>query len=139
MGVRGRGMDFARPPAMHRYDSWTTTTARRLRREATDAERRIWAQLRRSKAQHWRRQCSVLGYFLDFYSRRALLAVELDGGQRFEPAVAKADLRRDEMLGRFGVRVLRYDDALVMTRTEDVVEEIRRIWTERAASAVKHE
>jgi len=80
---------------------------------------------------HWRRQRLLLGYFVDFYSAGAALAIELDGGQHFEPDGAEADRHRDEVLGRIGVRVLRYDDATVMTRTDDVVEEIWRIWTER--------
>jgi very-short-patch-repair endonuclease len=73
------------------------------------------------------------GYFLDFYSHQARLAVELDGGQHFETVGAEMDRRRDQRLSDCGIRVLRFDDATVLCCTESVIEEIQRVWTERVS------
>jgi very-short-patch-repair endonuclease len=117
---------------MDRQDPWKIAAARRLRREATDAERRLWQRLRCSREAHWRRQRVLLGYVIDFYSSKAKLAVEIDGGQHFEPQGAECDHERDEALGRIGVRVLRYDNSKVFEHATEVLEEIWRIWGERA-------
>jgi very-short-patch-repair endonuclease len=117
---------------MLRGDPWKTAAARRLRRQATDAERRLWRLLRGDRSAHWRRQRPLLGYLVDFYSSKAALVVEVDGGQHFEPRGAESDRQRDEVLASLGLRVLRYDDATVMGHTTEVPEEIWRIWCERA-------
>ncbi|TMF00301.1 MAG: DUF559 domain-containing protein [Chloroflexi bacterium] len=53
-----------------------------LRREATDAEGRLWKLLRgRQLAGHkFRRQHEFGGFVLDFYCADARLAIEVDGG-----------------------------------------------------------
>ena len=116
---------------MQRQDPWKLAAIRRLRRNATDAERRLWSHLRRSPQCHWRRQRPVLGYVLDFYCARAALGIELDGGQHFEPLGLKLDRLRDEDLEKNGVRVLRFDNSTVLERTREVVEEIWRVCDER--------
>jgi very-short-patch-repair endonuclease len=114
-----------------REDPWKIAIARRLRREATDAERRLWQRIRGFRDAHWRRQRMLLGYLVDFYSSKARLVVEVDGGQHFELRDPERDSQRDEALARIGVRVLRYDNATVLGRTTEAAEEIWRIWNER--------
>jgi very-short-patch-repair endonuclease len=56
--------------------------AKRLRREMTPAERRLWKALRGNALDgfHFRRQQVIEGYVADFYCDAAKLAIELDGG-----------------------------------------------------------
>jgi very-short-patch-repair endonuclease len=122
---------------MDRHDPWRTALARRLRREATDAERRLWSQLRRSPEAHWRKQHPILGFIVDFYSASAALGVELDGGQHFTPTGQELDRRRDQELASIGIRILRYDDATVLERTREVSDEIWGVWSERAAGRTR--
>jgi len=60
--------------------------ARRLRKEQTEAERRLWWHLRNRQQEGWkfRRQFRIGGYIVDFVSIDARLIVELDGGQHSE-------------------------------------------------------
>jgi len=116
---------------MDRHDPWRIALARRLRQEATEAERRLWSQLRRAREAHWRRQHPILGFVLDFYSAPAALSVELDGGQHFTPPAQELDRRRDQELAAIGIRILRYDDATVLESTREVSDEIWRVWNER--------
>ena len=84
-------------------------TARRLRRDQTDAESRLWQQLRDRRLQGWkfRRQVPVGRYFADFVCIEARLVVELDGSQHGETR-ADYDRLRTESLNAAGFRVMRF-------------------------------
>ena len=59
----------------------TTERARELRWSMTDAERRLWALLRRKKlaGYRFRRQAPVGPYIADFFCPAARLIIEVDG------------------------------------------------------------
>jgi very-short-patch-repair endonuclease len=99
--------------------------AKRLRREMTPAERRLWAAIRRNAIDgfHFRRQQVIEGYVVDFYCASAKLAIELDGGVHQDQW--KYDESRDKIISLSGVRVLRIpNDA--MLDVDAAVEFIRR-------------
>jgi very-short-patch-repair endonuclease len=58
-------------------------TARKLRRNQTDAELKLWLHLRNRRLDglRFRRQAPVAGYIADFLCEDAKLIVEVDGGQ----------------------------------------------------------
>ena len=97
--------------------------ARALRWTMTDAERRLWALLRRKQLEgfRFRRQHPVEPYILDFYCFAEKLAVELDGGQHFEDEALAYDARRAAFLMKKGVRVLRFQNEEVFRRPDDMV------------------
>jgi very-short-patch-repair endonuclease len=80
--------------------------ARQLRRNQTDAERRLWMALRdrRLAGYKFRRQRPVGPYVVDFVSIRFRLVIEVDGSQH---ADSEADTRRTAWLERYGWRVVR--------------------------------
>ena len=82
--------------------------ARRLRRDQTEAEARLWESLRgeRLEAWKWRRQVPVGPFIVDFLCLEAALAVELDGG--VHDGQAERDGRRDAYLQGHGLQVLRF-------------------------------
>ena len=82
--------------------------ARRLRRDQTPSEARLWEALRGSRLDgwKWRRQAPVGPYIVDFLCLEAAIAVELDGGIHAEQA--DRDARRDAHLRARGLRVLRF-------------------------------
>ena len=84
-----------------------TTKPRQLRRDATDAENRLWYVLRNRGLGGWKfvRQFSVGPYIADFACREAALIVELDGGQHADNA---KDLSRTTYLNSEGYGVLRF-------------------------------
>jgi very-short-patch-repair endonuclease len=104
--------------------SGTITRARELRRNATDAEKRLWLALRRDlPAARFRRQVPVSPYFIDFMSFAHRLIVELDGGQHAE--AAEYDAARTRFLERKGYRVLRFWNDAVMQNLPGVLEAIQ--------------
>jgi very-short-patch-repair endonuclease len=94
--------------------------ARKLRRDMTDAERRLWTRMRRHqlKGARFRRQVPVGPYIVDFICLEAKLVIEIDGSQHLESA---SDAVRSDWLERQGFQVLRFWNHDVLTRTEDVL------------------
>jgi very-short-patch-repair endonuclease len=86
--------------------------ARRLRREATDAERRLWSHLRNRQLGGFKfKQQETIGYCIaDFACVECKLIVEADGGQHGP----ESDRERTAYLNQLGWKVLRFwnDDIL---------------------------
>jgi len=101
---------------------------RDLRRDGTDAEAALWVHLRAKRLGgfKFRRQHPCGPYILDFYCARAQLAIELDGGQHFEPYAEAYDQRRTSFLRRRGIRVVRFATDLVFLEPAAVVAAIAR-------------
>jgi very-short-patch-repair endonuclease len=100
--------------------------ARRMRREPTRAEARLWRALRahRLGGWKWRRQAPFGAFIVDFLCDQAGLVVELDGEVHGETQGYDAD--RTEYLRRFGFRVLRFRNDEVLTDVEVVCFRILR-------------
>jgi len=107
--------------------------ARDLRKEATDAEKRMWLILRdrRFSGFKFRRQYPVGGYIIDFFCARCRLGIELDGGQHNEDANREYDQRRTEKLELLGICILRFWDHEVLKETDAVSETIYQALMER--------
>jgi very-short-patch-repair endonuclease len=101
--------------------------ARRLRAEASDAERRLWSRLRRKQMRmlRFRRQHPVGPYIVDFYCPAAKLIVELDGAQHGEDKAAAYDAARTKWLEARGFHVLRIWNHEFFENPDEVLE---RIW-----------
>ena len=86
----------------------------------------LWAQLRAKRFVRFkfRRQHPRGPFIVDFYCPSARLAVELDGGQHFEPQEQAYDDRRTDYLWGRGIRVLRFPTNLVFTELSSVLESI---------------
>ena len=101
-----------------------TPVARRLRKDQTEAEERLWYYLRgrRLEGEKFVRQLQIDRYVADFACRTARLAVELDGGQHD----AERDAARTEVIETYGYRVLRFWNHDVLGDTYSVLEAIRQ-------------
>ncbi|MFM2410285.1 MAG: hypothetical protein RL481_1113 [Pseudomonadota bacterium] len=102
-----------------------TPIARRLRRNRTDAEDRVWCHLRNRQLEgaKFRFQAPVAGYVADFLCTEARLIVELDGGQHGEQL--EQDEARTRALEAAGYTVIRFWNNDVLTNTDGVLEAIR--------------
>ena len=98
--------------------------SRRLRTHMTDAERRLWHELRlRQLGVKFRRQHPVGRYFVDFACVERMLCVEVDGAQHAEQRIDYDDART-AVLKKHGYRVIRFTDREVLTAIESVKEAI---------------
>jgi primosomal protein N' (replication factor Y) len=100
-----------------------TGFARQLRGNMTDAERRLWLHLsgRQLDGCRFRRQHPMGPYVADFACLERRLIVEVDGGQHDD---STSDASRNEWFRTQGFSVLRFWNNDVLSRTEDVLEEI---------------
>ncbi|HQV02845.1 MULTISPECIES: endonuclease domain-containing protein [unclassified Novosphingobium] len=97
-----------------------TGIARKLRRDMTDAERRLWTHLRASQLEgvKFTRQYPIGDFVVDFACRSARLAIELDGGQH---ADNPADDARTQVIEAHGYRVIRFWNNDVLQNTDGVL------------------
>lgn len=102
-----------------------TLVARRLRREQTDVERRLWRAVReRFPTWKFRRQHPIGSRVADFACPSCKLVIELDGGQHVERSAA--DDGRTAELARHGYRVIRFWNNEVIENLDGVLETISR-------------
>jgi very-short-patch-repair endonuclease len=111
--------------SVRRNRSPTVQRAKRLRRDMTDAERKLWLRLNvRQLGVKFRKQVPVHPYIADFACLERRLIIELDGGQHDENRAK--DEERTQYLEARGYRVLRFPNTEVMRNPDGVVEVIAR-------------
>jgi very-short-patch-repair endonuclease len=110
--------------------------AKALRKKATQAEvclkRRIHGWRLGVK---FRFQAPLLGYIADFACGSERLVIEVDGQHHNEPVQRAYDELRDRRFRDGGWRVLRFSNADVLSRPEEVVRAIRRAIQEGTESS----
>ena len=123
-GVGGGGMKQVQRPRDMRVPC-----ARRLRRDVTDAEQKLWRHLKRLSLpqSHFRRQAAIGPYFADFACHEVRLVIEVDGGQHNETTGAAADAARTAYLTAQGYRVLRFWDNEVLENIDGVLGSIDEV------------
>jgi very-short-patch-repair endonuclease len=97
--------------------------ARRMRKEMTPAEWRLWKALRELdiSGTHFRRQVPIGPYIADFCCHQARLVIEIDGAQHGEDANIGQDETRTQFLQARGYLVLRFWNPDVKRNAEGVV------------------
>ena len=97
--------------------------ARSLRKTSTDAEQRLWSELRNRELLgfKFRRQHPVGDRIVDFYCAEAKLAIELDGSGHLYDLKREGDLDREIELYEKGVRVLRFSNSDVFEKLDCVL------------------
>jgi very-short-patch-repair endonuclease len=100
--------------------------AQDLRRNATDAEKKLWRRLRALNldGSHFRRQVPIGPYIADFACMAARLLVEIDGSQHGEDRNKAHDEARTRWLEKEGYRVLRFWNNDITGNMDGVVEAI---------------
>lgn len=100
----------------------TIENARRLRREQTPIEARLWRMLKAGQlaGYKFRRQHAIGRYVTDFCCEEARLVIEVDGDSHGEQQ--EYDEARTLHLKGLGYAVLRVTNRDVMTNTDGVLE-----------------
>ena len=104
----------------------TRQNARRMRKALTDAELKLWNELRahRLMGLGFRRQLPVAGYIADFACPEHKVIVEVDGSQHGDLAY---DQRRDSILSSLGWTVLRFWNDDDLKDMDNVCQHIVRV------------
>ena len=99
-------------------------TARKLRKELTPAERKLWAVIRNDQlGVNFRRQHAIGKYIPDFVCIKKKLIIELDGSQHLEQQ--EYDAERTKFLETQGYKVIRFWNNEVMNNINGVIGNIQ--------------
>ena len=103
-----------------------------LRNNMTEEERILWSVIKNKGLSNlkFRRQHSVGYYILDFYCPEKKLGIELDGSFHFNPDTVEYDKNREEVLNSLGLKVIHYNDLVVLNNSQlvekDFVEQMHK-------------
>ncbi len=94
---------------------------RQLRGQATEVERRVWAQLRAKQFAGFKfRRQHPIGPYVVFCCTRQRLVIELDGHQHAELEVEQRDAMRTKFLNRQGYHVIGFGNHEAMRQFQAV-------------------
>jgi very-short-patch-repair endonuclease len=99
--------------------------ARKLRKFGTKGEAILWRDVlkaRQMKGTQFNRQFPIDNYIVDFVARKLNLIIEIDGNSHV--GKPKEDYERQKHLESLGFQFLRFSEAQVLYRIDDVVAEI---------------
>ena len=107
---------------------------RRLRRDQTEAEKKLWLILRNRQLDgvKFRRQFSIGNYVLDFYIPGYGVGIEADGGQHYDDQGVERDEIRKRESSKIGVDLLRFGDHEILTNISGVCEAIQETLKKKA-------
>jgi len=113
------------------YDHRNVENARKLRKDMTPWERKLWYCFLKEYPVRFQRQKEIDKYIVDFYCAAAKLVVELDGSQHYESEERQRDAERDQYMSDLGLAVLRFSNADVDQHFDSVCAAIDRAVQER--------
>ena len=91
-------------------DNSQLENARRLRREMTLHERKLWYLFLRKYPIKIYKQRIIGRFIVDFYCASAKLVIELDGTQHYEAQGIAYDAERSAFLTALGLEILRFSN-----------------------------
>lgn len=90
----------------------------------TPQERKLWYEYLKNHKVRFQRQKPIGNYIVDFYSAKARLVIELDGGGHYDDEQIKKDNLRTFELNNLKLNVLRFTNTDVDKRFDDVCKYI---------------
>ena len=119
-------------------DNSQLENARRLRREMTPHERKLWYLfLRKYPVKIYKQR--ILGRFIvDFYCACAKLVIEVDGSQHYDSQGMAYDEERSAFLSALGLDVLRFSNRDIDRDFRGVCEQIDITIQNRRESPLSH-
>ncbi len=107
------------------YNKNLKQQARKLRKQGTTGEAILWRDVlkaRQMKGYQFNRQFIIDNYIVDFISRKLKLIIEIDGNSHV--GKSKEDYERQNYIEDLGFQFLRFYEARVIYRIDEVVAEI---------------
>ena len=112
--------------------------ARRLRREMTPYERKLWYLFLRKYPIKIYKQRIIGRFIVDFYCASARLVIEVDGSQHYEPQGMAYDEERSAFVTAWGLSVLRFSNRDIDRDFRGVCEQIDLTIQKRLQDPLSH-
>ena len=101
--------------------------AKANRNNMAEAESAFWSLAKGSGlGEKCKRQYIIGEYIVDFFFRKSMLIVELDGGYHFTEEQQKEDAIRQDWLEHMGYKVLRFTNEQILFDTDRTLAEIKK-------------
>ena len=101
--------------------------AKENRRNMTDAESIFWQMAKGSGlGEKCRRQYVIGDYIVDFFFRKSMLIIEIDGGYHTTKEQQQKDVERQDWLEHNDYRVLRFTNVQVLCDIDNVISRIKQ-------------
>ena len=112
------------------YNHNLKENSRKLRKDMTEQERRLWHCFLKKYHIKFVRQRPIGSYIADFYCSKARLIIEIDGSQHYTDEGKEYDENRTYVINQFNVRVIRFSNHDINTNFQSVCMEIDKIVSE---------
>lgn len=110
--------------------------AKNMRKNYTEAENKLWQQLRDNKlGVQIRRQHPIDAYIVDFVSLQNKLVIEVDGGYHETEEQKAYDANRTKVLQEIGFEVIRFTNEEVISNVYAVRDQIKKVLAKSVSSA----
>ena len=108
------------------YNPILKERARELRKNMTPGEVILWKHLKGKQmcGYDFDRQRPIDQFIVDFYCKKLMLAIEIDGSSHDSPEAQEKDVERQGRLESLGVRFLRFREEEVCDEVEGVLRVI---------------
>ena len=116
--------------------------ARKLRRNMTLAEKKIWYELlAKDKLNGLRflRQKPIDEYIADFYCHKLKLVIEIDGESHLAEGAREYDEHRTKVLNAYGIEVIRYTNEEILNHIDEVENDLKENVRKREHELYKDE
>ncbi|HRG48878.1 MAG TPA: DUF559 domain-containing protein [Leptospiraceae bacterium] len=116
------------------YNKNSKDKARKLRRNMTLAEKKIWYELLAKDGLNglrFLRQKPISQYIVDFYCNELKLVIEIDGESHLAEGAIEYDEDRTKVLNGYGIEVIRYSNEEILNRFDNVEMDLKKKVNER--------
>ena len=100
--------------------------ARKLRKEMTPQETKLWYQFLRTYPVRIYKQRIIESFIADFYCSSAKLVIEIDGSQHFTSQGKAYDEERSRIMNQYGIETIRFSNSDIDRQFEQVCSEIHK-------------
>lgn len=109
------------------YNRALVEQAKELRKNPTQAEKKLWNDYLRAFKFRVLRQRPIDHFIVDFYCPQLKLVIEVDGDSHFTAAGQEHDTERTRVLAGYGLKVLRFTNGEVLNNFAGVCQRIRNL------------
>lgn len=99
-------------------------TARELRKNMTDHERKLWYLFLKAYPVKIYKQRIIESFIVDFYCASARLVIEVDGSQHYTTQGKEYDKERSKILESYDLKVIRFSNYEIDKEFSNVCEAI---------------
>ena len=113
------------------YERKLIPYAKKLRKEATPQEDKLWYRFLKDYPVRFQRQKTIDSFIADFYCYQAKLIIEIDGSQHYTAQGSAYDRDRTGILMRYGLEVVRFTNQEIDQQFLTVCSQIDQLVNQR--------